>query len=127
MSYDPTIGRWISEDPIGFQAADGNLYRYVGNDSTNEVDPSGLFPAPPPKTTQPKVPGVILGQDIIKGPLVGVYGSFIWPVSFSIKPKTTTGGWIIQQVKVTHKAYNGKDDVTTKIVAKGTDKDFWEA
>ncbi len=28
--------------PLGFDAGDGNLYRYVGNDPTNETDPSGL-------------------------------------------------------------------------------------
>jgi RHS repeat-associated protein len=28
--YDPRIGRWMSEDPIGFAAGDANLYRYVG-------------------------------------------------------------------------------------------------
>lgn len=39
--FDPTIGRWISEDPIGFEAADTNLYRYVGNNPTNALDPSG--------------------------------------------------------------------------------------
>src|SRR5207253_2633309 len=42
--YDPTIGRWISEDPIGFTGADANLYRYVGNSPTNRTDPSGLVP-----------------------------------------------------------------------------------
>ncbi len=40
--YDPGIGRWISEDPIGFKAGDSNLYRYVGNNPTNNTDPSGL-------------------------------------------------------------------------------------
>ena len=40
--YDPSAGRWISEDPIGFEAGDANLYRYVGNGPTNAVDPSGL-------------------------------------------------------------------------------------
>ncbi|MBX3435734.1 MAG: hypothetical protein KF847_20645, partial [Pirellulales bacterium] len=29
--YDPKIGKWISEDPIGFAAGDANLTRYVGN------------------------------------------------------------------------------------------------
>jgi RHS repeat-associated protein len=29
--YDPVVGRWLSEDPIGFEAADANLYRYVEN------------------------------------------------------------------------------------------------
>lgn len=42
MSYDPTIGRFISEDPIAFEGGDANLYRYVGNSSTNYADPSGL-------------------------------------------------------------------------------------
>jgi uncharacterized protein RhaS with RHS repeats len=40
--YDSTIGRWLSEDPIGFEAGDGNLSRYVGNIPTLKVDPSGL-------------------------------------------------------------------------------------
>lgn len=42
MTYDPTIGKWISEDPIGFAAGDGNLSRYVGNSAWNKVDPTGL-------------------------------------------------------------------------------------
>jgi len=58
--YDPAVGRWISEDPLGFAAGDTNLSRYVGNGSTNWIDPTGLDidptgleqmingPAPPP-------------------------------------------------------------------------------
>jgi hypothetical protein len=41
--YDPTIGRWTSEDPLGFEAGDPNLYRYVSNSPTNHADPSGLL------------------------------------------------------------------------------------
>lgn len=40
--YDPTVGRWLSQDPIGFQAGDPNLYRYVGNDPLRFRDPDGL-------------------------------------------------------------------------------------
>ena len=40
--YDPGVGRWISEDPIGFAAGDPNLYRYVGNSVADSVDPDGL-------------------------------------------------------------------------------------
>jgi len=40
--YDPTLGRFISEDPMGFSAGDANLSRYVGNSTTNAIDPSGL-------------------------------------------------------------------------------------
>lgn len=40
-TYQPTITRWQSEDPIGFASGDANLYRYVRNSPTNNVDPSG--------------------------------------------------------------------------------------
>jgi RHS repeat-associated protein len=41
--YDANTGRFISKDPIGFSAGDANLYRYVGNNPVNWVDPEGLF------------------------------------------------------------------------------------
>ena len=41
--YDPSIGRFISEDPI----FDGdNWYAYCGNDPINYIDPSGLSRRP---------------------------------------------------------------------------------
>jgi RHS repeat-associated protein len=40
--YDSAIGRWLSEDPIGFAGDSSNLYRYAGNSPTNYGDPSGL-------------------------------------------------------------------------------------
>jgi RHS repeat-associated protein len=39
--YDASVGRFISEDPMGFGAGDTNLYRYVFNNATNYTDPSG--------------------------------------------------------------------------------------
>ncbi len=41
--YDANLGRFVSQDPIGFAAGDPNLYRYVGNAPTSLKDPSGLF------------------------------------------------------------------------------------
>ena len=41
--YDPATARWQSQDPLGFDAGDSNLYRYVHNSPTAEADPSGLF------------------------------------------------------------------------------------
>src|SRR5262245_34362192 len=38
--YDGATGRWISQDPLGFDAGDGNLYRYVHNHPTSNRDPS---------------------------------------------------------------------------------------
>ena len=40
--YDPANRRFISEDPLGFEGGDSNLYRYVGNSPTNGTDPTGL-------------------------------------------------------------------------------------
>jgi RHS repeat-associated protein len=40
--YDPESGRFISEDPIGFEGGDVNLYVYSGNNPVMMVDPWGL-------------------------------------------------------------------------------------
>jgi RHS repeat-associated protein len=40
--YDSANGRFISEDPIGFDGEDSNLTRYVGNNAINYEDPLGL-------------------------------------------------------------------------------------
>jgi RHS repeat-associated protein len=39
---DPKTAKWLQQDPIMFQAGDPNLYRDVGNNAANMVDPSGL-------------------------------------------------------------------------------------
>ncbi len=59
--YDPQVGRFISEDPIGFRGGDVNLYAYVKNHPLGSIDPAGteilsarqyeipmLPPRPPP-------------------------------------------------------------------------------
>ena len=40
--YGPTVGKFINQDPKGMTAGDANLYRYVGNDTTNSTDSLGL-------------------------------------------------------------------------------------
>lgn len=39
--YDPGVGRFISEDPIGFDGGGINLNAYVGNNPLMSVDPDG--------------------------------------------------------------------------------------
>jgi len=40
--YDPGLGRFISEDPIGLLSEDTNFYRYAGNNPARWSDPTGL-------------------------------------------------------------------------------------
>ena len=46
--YDAAVGRFTSQDPLGFAAGDANLYRYCGNAPTGATDSSGLAPITPP-------------------------------------------------------------------------------
>jgi RHS repeat-associated protein len=41
-AYHPGLGRFLSEDRMGFAAGDTNLYRYCGGDPVNRTDPFGL-------------------------------------------------------------------------------------
>lgn len=40
--YDAVTGQWLSEDPIGFDAGDANVRRYVGNNAISGLDATGL-------------------------------------------------------------------------------------
>ena len=40
--YNPEIGRFISEDPLGFGGGDVNLFTYVMGNPVNFIDPLGL-------------------------------------------------------------------------------------
>ena len=42
--YDPSIGRFLSEDSLGFSSGDFNLYRYALNNPVNFIDPYGFKP-----------------------------------------------------------------------------------
>ncbi len=47
--YDPSLGRWTQQDPVGGSLGDlnsANLYAYAGDDPVNLVDPSGRASVP---------------------------------------------------------------------------------
>ncbi len=50
--YDPSIGRFVSEDPMGFGAG-VNFFDYAGNQPTEFSDPFGLCPTLCPGTAGP--------------------------------------------------------------------------
>ena len=43
--YDPALGRFISEDPVGYDGGDSNLYRYALNRPLHLKDPTGTVTA----------------------------------------------------------------------------------
>jgi RHS repeat-associated protein len=53
--YDPSIGRFISEDPIGFKGG-VDFYAYVNNRPINLADPTGLKPCGPDCTKADPLP-----------------------------------------------------------------------
>jgi len=44
--YNPSLQRFISEDPIGFGGGQPNLYAYVGNNPLSVIDPTGMDGVP---------------------------------------------------------------------------------
>jgi RHS repeat-associated protein len=58
---DPTIGRFISEDPIRFMGGT-NFYRYVGNSPLDFVDPFGLCPPKKQQTCQDAILNAVNNQ-----------------------------------------------------------------
>ena len=42
--YDPTTGRFVSNDPVAFAGGQANFYAYIGNHPIDLTDPFGLRP-----------------------------------------------------------------------------------
>jgi uncharacterized protein RhaS with RHS repeats len=55
--YDSAVGRFISEDPAGFEGGDVNLMSYVKNNPVNLIDPSGL------EWFRPKADPYVVGRE----------------------------------------------------------------
>jgi len=55
--YDPSAGRFLSEDSLRFSEGWANLYLYVTNRPGDLIDPLGLGPQPP--MTTPIVPSLM--------------------------------------------------------------------
>jgi RHS repeat-associated protein len=113
--YSPTLGRWVTMDPMGYGAGDVNLYRAMENKLTTRLDPSGLAP----------FAAEISVSNIEEAPIqVLDYGKHMWPVRFRLKKPSDKdkGGWVIQhvvrEVKIDYPAVEKK--LSGKV-------DYWEA
>nr|WP_145088883.1 RHS repeat-associated core domain-containing protein [Anatilimnocola aggregata] len=82
--YDATVGRWVSEDPIGFDGGTENLREYAYNNALSNTDPTGLIPPNP---------GVIINREIRNlGRGVGQYFSDWWFYANPINTDPNTSG-----------------------------------
>jgi uncharacterized protein RhaS with RHS repeats len=79
--YDPEVGRFISEDPIGFDGGDVNLMAYVQNNPVNLVDPLGTI----------NWIGAAVGG--IVGGITGGLGTYISGESNGVRPQHSTRMW----------------------------------
>ena len=101
--YDPKIGRFISEDPIG-QGEDDNLYAYVEGDPVLLADPLGLQAVPanidpipiPPGSGCRWVPRVIeggrLGAHAAPAASGSGFGAVAAGIALVLLTPTTAGG-----------------------------------
>jgi len=141
--FDPTIGRWLTQDPMAFEAGDANLYRYVGNNSTDRIDPSGMFGVPtlilplPNAVPVPPAPGVLgkpNGGLTLKPPPGGVPPGLTTGEFNKLFPGVGTPGVGTGQVQSVQEyqlllellAYIAKDASTAGLVQRGDmDKIQW--
>jgi hypothetical protein len=105
---------FVMQDKCGFRGGDTNLRRYVHNNPTNAVDPSGLqgqripiidtdspdwiYETPPQATVNRSGPPLNI---VDLGLRKGQYGAIQWPVRWELgrAADAQDGGYVIQEIK----------------------------
>jgi len=100
--YDPQIGRFISEDPIGL-AGGINRFAYVGNHPADARDPSGLDDI---EIDNPCSPGdqIQAVKLVVYDGVLAVTGKCVGPGGVE-KPFVVVVGYVLQPVNVEVPAY----------------------
>ncbi|MDO6591963.1 MULTISPECIES: RHS repeat-associated core domain-containing protein [Rhodobacterales] len=80
-SYDPLTGMFLQSDPIGFGGGQLGLYAYVGNNSSNLADPSGLSAVgnsqvnnTTDRSRKGAFPPIAYGVGVLAGRIADVFG-----------------------------------------------------
>jgi RHS repeat-associated protein len=102
--YDPSLARWTQQDPLAAVASqqNANRYAYVGGDSVNQIDPTGLLgwkdvkaaardASDTIKSTASVLGGAIARQDLCDIEVEGLTLAGAAAGSFAPGPGTATG------------------------------------
>ena len=98
---NPGTGRWTSQDPLDLVSGDANLYRYADDNSTGEIDPTGLQGLGPSNLGSPVLSPGYLNRPTLLGPVPRPTGyptapNWSWtPGEFfgPFSPLITATGW----------------------------------
>lgn len=104
--YSPSLGRFLQIDPIGFEARDVNLYRYVFNNGVNFIDPFGES----------------VGWGDMGALTLGLVGAALLPAPIGLTVIAAAGLWEVYNY---YDAWKDADPLrdTVKDLFKDTDKD----
>ena len=90
--YDPVVGRFVSEDPIG-TAGGPNQYAFAAGDPVNFSDPSGLFPGACPLALQSMgYASIVVGHDGSGRPIYSCWYIRLPPVWVTASADPGRGG-----------------------------------
>lgn len=73
--YDPTLGRYITPDPIRYESGSTNFYQYADNDPINRSDPEGHIVIPAALLI---IAGAALVGGLIGGAISAAQGDGFW-------------------------------------------------
>jgi len=132
--YAPTLGRWLTTDPIRFSGGDSNFYAFVGENPVDAVDPNGTEPIDIPvkagKFTidmTPKITTVKLKDKngkIVEVELAGVEGT----ITFTPNPQACPECKSIRLIQAANvslkngKPYDWPDDPNRNAIRTKLDK-----
>jgi len=78
--YSPLLGRFVNEDPLGFEGSGPNFYSYVFDNPINLVDSFGLSTVTAPTPTSPP-PTLVITVESLEGP--SAFALLIYEVKLS--------------------------------------------